>query len=89
MIIGARYHSIIFGINNLIPVIALNYEQREKHTETKLPRLRNHHKIGGGSGLGAAFVQNHIAHVGFVSAVCVYNKLVCHHFRFFCHRLRK
>lgn len=28
MIIGARYHSIIFGINNLIPVIALNYEHK-------------------------------------------------------------
>ena len=32
-----------------------NYEKREKHTETKLPRLRNHHKIGGGSGLDSVF----------------------------------
>lgn len=28
MIIGARYHSIIFGINNLTPIIALNYEHK-------------------------------------------------------------
>lgn len=28
MIIGARYHSIIFGINKEIPIIALNYEHK-------------------------------------------------------------
>lgn len=27
-IIGARYHSVIFGINNLTPVIALSYEHK-------------------------------------------------------------
>ncbi len=31
-----------------------NYEKRKKHIETKLPRLRNHHKIGfEGSGCGS------------------------------------
>lgn len=28
IIIGARYHSVIFGINNATPVIALNYEHK-------------------------------------------------------------
>ncbi len=28
MIIGTRYHSIVFGINNRVPVIALSYEHK-------------------------------------------------------------